>query len=124
MKKLLIVEDSSLHQKIYDIIFSKYRGVIMLHAGNGQEGLNMLAMNPDTSLVILDVNMPVMSGLEFLGHMKNEKVLKDIPVIICSTEGNEEDILRGLRAGAAGYVKKPFQPDSLLNLVSRITGTE
>ncbi len=122
MNKILVIEDSMLHQRIYDIIFSKYKKVHILHANNGQEGLDLLGINPDTVLVILDVNMPVMSGLEFLSHMKRETALGDVPVIISSTEGNEEDIVRGLKAGAAGYIKKPFQPDTLLKLIDSVVG--
>jgi len=122
MKRIMVVEDSALHQKMYDMILAIYRskGVEILHAANGQEALACLSACPDTDLVILDINMPVMSGLEFLRRMKAEEAFRDIPAIICSTEGKDEDIVRGLRAGARGYVKKPFLPVQLLDLIARV----
>ena len=64
--------------------------------------------------------MPVMSGLEFLNHIKQEKAFKDIPVIIISTEGKEEDTLRGLEFGASGYVTKPFQANDLYKIIEKL----
>ncbi|MEW6364617.1 MAG: response regulator [Acidobacteriota bacterium] len=120
--KILIVEDSPLHQKVYDLILGLYRrrGVVLLHASNGREGLAVLAANPDADLIILDINMPVMSGLEFLGHIRRERAFESIPVIICSTEGKDDDIRRGLRMGARGYIKKPFTHGELLDLIDRV----
>jgi two-component system chemotaxis response regulator CheY len=64
--------------------------------------------------------MPVMSGLEFLMQRNKMKVYQDIPVVIVSTEGSEEDTIRGLEAGAKAYIKKPFQPSSLLKIVEKL----
>ena len=124
MRKILVVEDSALHQKMYDVMLALYRnnGAEILHASNGMEGLALLIDNPDTDLVILDINMPVMSGLEFLRRMKEEEAFRNLPVIICSTEGKDEDILRGLQKGAQGYIKKPFKAEDLIAMVERIVG--
>lgn len=120
--KILIVEDSELLHRMYNLIFMPftYKGMKLLHAYNGQEALTMLAANPDVSMIILDINMPVMSGLEFLLHRKRELVFQDIPVIIISTEGKADDTVRGLQAGARGYLTKPFQAHELLSLVNRV----
>jgi two-component system chemotaxis response regulator CheY len=120
--KILIVEDSLLHQKMYDIMLHEYRrdGVVMLHADHGQDALAQLSDHPDIDLILLDVNMPVMSGLEFLRQLKAEDAFRTIPVIICSTEGKDDDILRGLRMGAMGYLKKPFKPEDLIALIERV----
>ena len=67
--------------------------------------------------------MPVMNGLEFLQRVQKEAAYKDIPVIIISTEGKEEDTIRGLKMGAKGYVKKPFQASELHSLIEKITGS-
>jgi two-component system chemotaxis response regulator CheY len=72
-------------------------------------------------LILLDINMPRMNGLEFLVRIKGEEGLSGIPVVIVSTEGKDEDTLRGLEAGAAAYVKKPFAGEEILSIISRLT---
>jgi CheY-like chemotaxis protein len=67
--------------------------------------------------VILDINMPVMDGLEFLGHFKGERETAPARVIIVTTEGREHDYQRGLEAGASAYLKKPFTPEALTELL-------
>ena len=71
-------------------------------------------------LILLDINMPKMNGLEFLQQVKSDSAFADIPVVVVSTEGKEEDTERALAAGAADYIKKPFQTDSILEVVSRV----
>jgi two-component system, chemotaxis family, chemotaxis protein CheY len=121
-RKILVVEDSTLLQKMYDLVFRRFRdeGTTILHAFDGREGLDALSANLDVDLIILDINMPVMSGLEFLRHAKQHALFASIPVIIASTEGKEQDTLRGLQAGARGYIIKPFRPDDLYALIDRI----
>jgi two-component system, chemotaxis family, chemotaxis protein CheY len=121
-RKILVIEDSTLLQKMYDLVFRRYRdeGTVILHAYNGREGLDALSANLDVDLIILDINMPVMSGLEFLRHAKQHALFSPIPVIIASTEGKEQDTMRGLQAGARGYIIKPFKPDDLFALIDRI----
>lgn len=125
MKKILIVEDSDLLHRMYELIFRRYRseGCELLHAYNGREGVDLLARHPDVDLVILDINMPIMSGLEFLLRVKKEAAFQDLVVIIISTEGKEDDTLRGLEAGARGYLTKPFQPTDLHKLIDRVFDT-
>lgn len=120
--KILIVEDSALLHRMYEVVFRSYRleGGLLLHAMDGREGLQRLSEHPDTDLILLDINMPVMSGLEFLAHCKRERVFREIPVIIVSTEGKQEDTVRALQAGARGYVTKPFRPQDLHSLIDRI----
>jgi len=122
INKIMVVEDSELLHRMYDLIFLRYRrnGTQIIHATNGRDALNKLNSHPDTNLIILDINMPIMSGLEFLNHIKQEKAFKDIPVIIISTEGKEEDTLRGLEFGASGYVTKPFQANDLYKIIEKL----
>ncbi|MEO7590663.1 MAG: response regulator [Byssovorax sp.] len=121
-KKILIVEDSDLLHRMYELIFRRYRldGCQLLHAYHGREGMDQLARHPDVDLVILDINMPVMSGLEFLQTVKRDSAFKDLVVLIISTEGKEEDTIRGLETGARGYLTKPFQPSDLHQLIERV----
>jgi two-component system, chemotaxis family, chemotaxis protein CheY len=122
LKKMMIVEDSDLLHKVYELILTRYRtkGVKVLHSYNGQEALGLLSENPDVDLIFLDINMPVMSGLEFLGHLKKHEVFKDIRVVVISTEGKEEDTRRALKAGASGYVTKPFQAQDIYGIIERV----
>lgn len=124
VNKILVVEDSELLQKGYDLIFRRYRrgGCTLVRASNGKEGLERLIEHPDCDLIILDINMPEMSGLEFLRLCRSQRPFQKIPVIIISTEGEDEDIMRGLKAGANAYLKKPFQVDELHSMISTVLG--
>ncbi|OGF65583.1 MAG: hypothetical protein A2Y62_12715 [Candidatus Fischerbacteria bacterium RBG_13_37_8] len=121
-KKILVVEDSELLHRMYDLIFMNFKtkGGKVIHATNGKEAFAKLQNNPDTNLIILDINMPVMSGLEFLLHRNIHNLFKDIPVVIVTTEGSEEDTVRGLQAGARAYIKKPFQPSNLMKIIDTL----
>src|SRR5262245_60036739 len=119
-RKILVVEDSQLLHRMFDMVLTRGPGFQVVHALNGKEGLERLAENPDVEVILLDINMPQMNGLEFLGKIQAESGLKDIPVVIVSTEGKEEDIIRGLRAGAKAYIKKPFQAPDLFKVIEKV----
>lgn len=119
-QKVLVVEDSQLLHRMFDMILARGPGFQVVHAMNGKDGLDKLAENPDVEVILLDINMPQMNGLEFLGKIQAEPQLRTIPVIIVSTEGKEEDILRGLKAGARAYLKKPFQAQDLLQVIEKV----
>ena len=116
-RKILITDDSKLIHKMFEVLLRQYN---LVHAHDGLEALQCLGSHPDIDLVLLDINMPRMSGLEFLTHIKNESAYQDIPVVIISTEGKEEDTIRGLEAGAAAYIKKPFGNQELLEVIQRL----
>ncbi len=117
IQKILVVDDSKLIHKMYEVMLRSYA---LVYALNGREGLEKLAQTPDVDMVILDINMPELNGLEFLSHAKSNPALAKIPVVIVSTEGKEEDILRGLSAGASAYIKKPFQREQILHVIDRM----
>jgi len=121
LHKILIVEDSELLHRMYDLIFITFRqnGGDIVHSYNGKEAISALTGNPDTDLILLDTNMPVMGGIEFLDYRKEHDFFQDIPTIIVSTEGKESDTLRGLEAGAIAYVTKPFRPSDLHALIRK-----
>jgi two-component system chemotaxis response regulator CheY len=120
LKKVLIVDDSALIHQMYKLVFMRYRNCRLVSAMNGLEALDKLSQEDGIELVLLDINMPVMNGLQFLQNIQKEGVHKEVPVIIVSTEGKEEDTLRGLALGARGYVKKPFQPAELHAIIEKI----
>ena len=119
LKKVLIVEDSSLQAKMYRAVFGGSPGCRMVFAQNGLEAMDQLVLEKDIELIILDINMPKMNGLAFLETMRRDGY-GSIPVIVISTEGSDDDIRRALEAGAKAYVKKPWKPDQVRSLVDQV----
>ncbi|MEK6742814.1 MAG: response regulator [Nitrospirota bacterium] len=119
LKKVLVVDDSALIHQMYKMVLMRYRCEIV-QALNGQDGLDKLDKNPDVGMMLVDINMPLMNGLEFIQKVKALEKYNTIPIIIVSTEGKEEDTKRGLALGAQGYVKKPFQPSDLHSLIGKL----
>ena len=119
VKKVLVVDDSTLILRMYRLVLQRY-GCEIVDAMNGAEALEALSRENGVDLILLDINMPIMNGLDFLRKVQSEGIYRHIPVIIVSTEGKEEDTLRGISMGARGYVKKPFKPSDLHALIERI----
>ena len=117
----LVVDDSKLHHQMYQLIFARdeLAGNNLLHAYDGKQGYELFAAHPELTLVFLDLNMPVMNGLEFLERRRSESMHPQIPVVLVTTESTAEDEARGLEAGAWGYLCKPFAPEQLIALVGR-----
>ena len=117
-RKVLVVDDSKLMQKMYEVMLRQYP---LVYASDGRQALDRLREHPDVDLVLLDVNMPNMNGLEFLAQLKAEGGFADgMAIVIISTEGREEDTARGLEAGAAAYISKPFHSEEILAVISRL----
>jgi two-component system, chemotaxis family, chemotaxis protein CheY len=118
----LLVDDSPLTHQMYRLVFSRgaLAGSTLLHAMNGREGYGLLAAHPEITLVLLDLNMPEMNGLEFLERRRAEALHPDVPVVLVTTESTPEDEERGRAAGAAEYLRKPFVPADLERLVARL----
>lgn len=113
-KTVLIVDDSSTMRKIVTrclrqagIAFSK-----ILEAGDGQEALQILSAEK-VDLVLSDINMPNMNGIEFLKAKSENDAIKDIPVVMISTETGADIIGEARKHGAKGSIKKPFTPDAV-----------
>jgi two-component system chemotaxis response regulator CheY len=115
--KILVVDDSKLIHTMFSLVFPR---VPQVHAMDGLEALRRLSENPEVDLIFLDINMPQMNGLELLQRLKQDAAFAPIPVIIVSTEGKEQDTVRGLEAGAAAYVKKPFRQEVVSDIVHRL----
>ena len=116
-KKVLVVDDSKLIHKMFEVMLRDFE---LVHARDGLEALQRLGEHADIELILLDINMPNMNGLEFLERVKQDAALAEIPVIIVSTEGKEEDTIRGLEAGAKAYIKKPFRSEEILSIIERL----
>jgi len=122
LKKVIVIDDSALIHQMYKMVLMRYKCEIIA-AQNGQDGLEKLAKNPDADLILLDINMPLMNGLEFIKKVREIGKYDHVPIVIVSTEGKEEDTMRGLALGAKGYVKKPFQPSDMHALIEKLYPT-
>jgi two-component system, chemotaxis family, chemotaxis protein CheY len=110
----LIVDDSSVMRKIVERSL-RQAGITLgkvFEAGNGAEALSVLADNK-VALILCDINMPVMDGLEFLKSLSDVPNAKGVPVIMITTEGSEAHVVQALSEGARGYIRKPFTPDQV-----------
>lgn len=119
LKKILVVDDSALIHQMYRLVMNRYNCTIF-DAMNGQEALDVLTAQHDIELILLDINMPIMNGLQFMEKANQLGIVKKIPVIIISTEGKEEDTIRGLKLGARGYLRKPFHPVELHEMIEKL----
>jgi two-component system chemotaxis response regulator CheY len=90
-------------------------------AGNGAEALGLLDANP-VDLILSDINMPVMDGLEFVRQLQTVDKLRGIPVVMITTEGSESNVVQALSLGAKGYIRKPFTPDQVKEHVLPVLG--
>jgi two-component system chemotaxis response regulator CheY len=122
MKRILVVDDSSMIRALFRQALSANKDYRVREARNGQEALDAITSDGEPDLIFLDVNMPVMDGLEFLATSAGAGLVERVPVVIVSTEGRDEDVQRGLDAGARAYLRKPFNPATLFPLVERLIG--
>jgi two-component system chemotaxis response regulator CheY len=121
MKNVLVVEDSKAIRSMIRISLEETGGFFAVEAGNGFEALKTLPTRR-FDLIITDINMPDINGLELIGYVKSNPTYRDIPLIIVSTEKSEEDKKRGITLGAAGYVVKPFRKEELMAMVTKVLG--
>jgi two-component system chemotaxis response regulator CheY len=114
MLDVLIVDDSAAIRKILQRVLRQADVPVgaVFEAGDGLEALEKLR-SQKIGLVLSDINMPNMDGLEFLSKVKAESAWKDLPVIMVSTEGSQNKVLEAVERGAAGYVRKPFTADQI-----------
>ncbi len=116
---LLIVDDSAAMRSLMAATIETLGTVRVLQAANGFEALRILPRE-QIDLILTDINMPDINGLELLSFVRTNPIYRDLPVIIISTEGSRQDIDRGLSLGANEYLVKPFIPATLLELIQRL----
>ena len=113
---ILIVEDSTMTRSLIRSVVEGIDDVDTYEAASGFAALKMLPERK-YDLIITDINMPDINGLELLGFVKSDNKYSDTPILIISTENSAEDRDRGMRAGASAYLSKPFEPEELLSTI-------
>lgn len=116
--KILHIDDSKMVRLLVSKAFKKF-GCELFEAGNGMDGIN-LAKSAKPDLIILDVTMPVMDGVETMTEIKNTPELKGIPVIMLTAEGSPDMILTLALLGVRDHITKPFKEQDIIDRVSRI----
>ncbi len=119
MKNVLIVEDSKAIRSLIRIALEEAGDFFAEEASNGFEALKKLPTRK-FDLVITDINMPDINGLELIGFVKSNPAYQSIPLIVVSTEKTEEDRKRGMALGAAAYIVKPFKKEDLMTMVRKV----
>ena len=122
---VLIVDDSSSMRAIIRKIMkvSGFNIGELLEAADGKEAIKVLT-DEWVDLVLADINMPNMNGLELISEMKKDEMLKSIPVVMVTTEGSEKRIQESMKLGASGYIKKPFLTEEIKRTLSAIMGED
>jgi len=121
--RALIVDDSSVMRKIVERSL-RQAGIDLgpvLEAGNGAEALGVLN-GESVDLILCDINMPVMDGLEFVRQLQSVESAKGVPVVMITTEGSESHVVQALSCGARGYIRKPFTADQVKEHVIPVLG--
>ncbi len=115
MTKVLLVDDSAVMRKIIQRNI-KETGLIVeefVEAGDGNQALDKVNANEDLDLILLDWNMPNMSGIEFVKTLRSLNLSRRIPVVMVTTEGSDAKVSEAKESGADGYLTKPFTADQL-----------
>jgi len=112
--RALIVDDSSVMRKIveHSLRQAGLDPLIVHEAGSGIEGLDLLRTK-QVDLILSDINMPSMDGLEFLRQVRAQNLAPGVPVVMITTESSEEHVKQAILAGAQGYIRKPFTAEQV-----------
>jgi len=123
--RALIVDDSSVMRKIVERSLRQagLESLVVFEAGSEIEGLEVLR-SKKVDIILSDINMPSMDGLEFVRQLRLQQLAPDAPVVMITTESSEEHVKQAIRAGAKGYIRKPFTADQVkervLSLLSAV----
>jgi two-component system chemotaxis response regulator CheY len=112
--RALIVDDSSVMRKIVERALRQagLDSLVVHEAGSGTEGLDVLR-DRQVDLILSDINMPSMDGLEFLRQLIAQNLAPGVPVVMITTESSEEHVKQAIQAGARGYIRKPFTAEQV-----------
>ena len=117
--KVLIVEDSPTMRQLIVFALKRIRGLQISEANDGVDGLKKLSAER-FDLIFTDINMPIMDGLKLVSLVRNDPGYKDVPIVIITTEGANEDRERALALGANEYITKPIQTTKIMDAAKRL----
>jgi len=117
--KVLIVEDSPTMRQLIVFALKRIRGLQISEANDGVDGLKKLSAER-FDLIFTDINMPIMDGLKLVSLVRNDPGYKDVPIVIITTEGANEDRERALALGANEYITKPIQTTKIMDAARRL----
>ena len=117
-KTILIVDDSNTARASVEYTLKK-GSYEVLSADDGTTGLEVLGKSPTIDMIITDLNMPKMDGIEFIKNVRKFDQYKYTPILMLTTESQDEKKMEGKAAGASGWLVKPFNPTQLLDVVKR-----
>ncbi|MDR1489223.1 MAG: response regulator [Desulfovibrio sp.] len=120
-KHILIVDDSKTIRNLVAFIMKK-EGFKVTMAEDGIDGLEKLYSADGIDLIISDINMPRMDGFTFIKTVREQEAYRDVPIVVLSTEGKEQDIQQGIQLGANLYMVKPAQPDKMMKNIRMLLG--
>lgn len=118
-KRILIVEDSPTMRQLLVFALRRLKNVDIVEAQDGMDGLRKVSSD-HFDIALIDINMPVMDGLKLIRLMRSEESLKEIPIVVITTEGASEDRERAIGLGANEYLTKPIQANSVLTVVKNL----
>ena len=119
MKSILVVDDSPTMRRMVKACLRDLNGVMFDEAGTGLEAIEHLTLSP-VALMILDLNMPDMHGLDVLRFVRGHSLYRKVPIIILTTRGDQQSRDAAMAAGASSYLVKPFAPEILASYVSAL----
>ncbi len=115
----LVVEDSPMMRQLLVLALSRLKNLLVTEADDGVDGLRKLATGK-FDIVLTDINMPIMDGLKLVKRIRSDHTHKDVPIIVITTEGSNEDRQRALQLGANAYITKPIQAPQVIAKVREL----
>lgn len=121
--KVMIVEDCHYTQRIIQLHLQKH-GYQITTFCNGKEALDALESDPDYGLILSDIVMPVMGGMELLAEVKGRESLRSIPMMMLTGQQDAETVQKAVELGCCGYILKPINPGIMMEQVKKVTGRD
>jgi two-component system chemotaxis response regulator CheY len=121
--EVLVVDDSKIMREMIVACLRAQDGLAFTHAASGLEAIEQLSLKP-FDLIILDLNMPDIGGVEVVEFIRGQDTLRKLPILIVTTRGDDASRVRVLEAGASRFMTKPFAPDAILGEVRALLGSE
>jgi two-component system chemotaxis response regulator CheY len=116
---VLVVEDSPTMRQLIVFALKRVRGLNITEANDGVDGLKKISAEK-FDLILTDINMPIMDGLKLVSLVRNDPNYKDVPIVIITTEGANEDKERAMAIGANDYITKPIQTTKIIDVTKRL----